>query len=247
MQKRGTSFPIFFPDSKDPEIVWDSLMDTGVTKSCMNYNTFMKLGNSNLRQHGTPTVTAADRGNLGAIGITTCKIRLGTEIIKQDFIVCTYLKRNLILGIDFAHSNCTGIEWTKEGTRIPTLRRKNVIEVTEDMLGIPVTARRNVTIPLRTGGIIHIEKNSAFDTNQVLTPHTLYFEEMPTVYPHEIVVPPIRKEDDKFMHVMHITNVGADKSWYIKKGDVVAFARSESEMVQYMDVLGPESEIKQNL
>ena len=70
---------------------------------------------------------------------------------------------------------------------------------------------------------------------------------MPTVYPDEIVVPPIRKEDDKFMHVMHITNVGADKSWYIKKGDIVAFARSELEMVQYMDVLGPEWEIKQNL
>ena len=82
--------------------------------------------------------------------------------------------------------------------------------------------------------------------NQVLTPHTPYFEEMPTMYPYEIVVPPIRK-DDKFMHVMHISNVGADKSWYIKKGDVVTFARPESETVQYMDVLGPEYEIKQNL
>ena len=70
---------------------------------------------------------------------------------------------------------------------------------------------------------------------------------MPTIYPHEIVVPPVKKEDDKFMLVMHIMNVGTDKSWYIKKGDVVAFARSESETVQYMDVLGPEREIKQNL
>ena len=159
----------------------------------------------------------------------------------------TYLKRNLTLGIDFAHSNCTGIEWMKEGTGILTLRRKNVIEVMEDKLGILVTAWRNLTIPLRTGGIFHIDINAVFDTNQILTPHTLYFEEMPTVYPHEIVVPPIRKEDDKFMHVMHITNVGADKSWYIKKGDVVAFAQSESETVRYMDVLGPEREIKQNL
>ena len=92
VQKRGTSFPIFFPDSKDPENMWDSLMDTGATRSCMNYNTFMKIGNGNLRQQGTPTVTVADRGNLGAIGITTCKILLGTETIKQDFIVCTYLK-----------------------------------------------------------------------------------------------------------------------------------------------------------
>ena len=235
MQKKGNSFPIFFPNSKDPEIVMDSLMDTGVTRSCMNYNTFMKLGKSNLRQHGTPTVTAADGGNLGAIGITTCKIHLGTEIIKQDFIVCTYLKQILILGIDFARSNCAGIEWMKEGTRILTLRRKNVIEVTEDELRIPITTRRNVTIPPRTGGIFHVDINATFDTNQVLTLHTPYFEEMPTVYPHEIVVPPIKKEDDKFMYVMHITNVGADKSWYIKKGDVVGFARPELETVQYMD------------
>ena len=92
VQKRGTSFPIFFLDSKDPETIWDSLMDTGATRSCINYNTFMKLGNGNLRKKGTPTVTAADGGNLGAIGITTCKIQLETEMKKQDFIVCTYLK-----------------------------------------------------------------------------------------------------------------------------------------------------------
>ena len=92
VQKRGISFPISFLDSKDPETIWDSLMDSGATRNCMNYNTFMKLGNGYLRQQGTPIVTAADGGNLRAIGITTCKIRLGTETIKQDFIVCTYLK-----------------------------------------------------------------------------------------------------------------------------------------------------------
>ena len=131
----------------------------------------------------------------------------------------------------------------KKGTRILTLRRKNIIEVTKDELGIPVTTRRNVTIPLRTGGIFHVDINA----NQVLTPHSPYFEEMPTIYPHKIVVSPVEKEDDKFMHVMHITNVGADKSWYIKKGDIVAFAHPESEAVQYMDVLGLECEIKQSL
>ena len=167
VQKRGTSFPIFFPDSKDPETIWDSLMDTGATRSCMNYSMFMKLGNGNLRQKGTPTVTVADGGNLGAIGITTCKIQLGTETIKQDFIVCTYLKRNLILRINFARLNCAGIEWTKEGMRILTLKGKNIIEVTEDELGIPVTAHRNTTIPPKTGGVFHIDVNTAFNTNQV--------------------------------------------------------------------------------
>ena len=182
-------------------------MDTGATRSCMNYNTFMKLRNGNLRQKGTPTVNVADGGNLGAIGITTYKIWLRTEMIKQDFIVCTYLKLNLILGIDFAHLNCAGIEWTKEGKRILTLRGKNVIEVTEDKLRLPVIACRNVTIPPRTGGVFHVDVNTIFSTNQILTPHTPYFEEMLMVYPHEIVIPPVQEENDKFMHVMHITNV----------------------------------------
>ena len=185
-------FLYFFLDSKDPETILDSLMDTGATRNCMNYNTFMKLGNGNLRQRGTPTVTVADGGNLGAIGITTCKICLGTEMIKQDFIVCTYIKQNVISGIDVTHLNCAGIEWTNEGTRILTLRGKNVIEVTEDELRIPVTPRRNVTIPPRTGGVFHVDINATFDTNQVLMPHTPYFEEMPMVYPHEIVIPLVR-------------------------------------------------------
>ena len=143
--------------------------------------------------------------------------------------------------------NCAGITWMKEGTRILMLRGKNIIEVTEDEHRIPVTACRNITIPLRTGGVFHVDINAAFDTNQVLMPHTQYFEEMLMVYPHEIVIPPVRGEEDKFMHIMHITNVGTDKSWYIKKGDIVAFARPESDAVQYMDVLGPECEIKQSL
>ena len=157
-------------------------MDMGATRSCMNYSMFMKLGNGNLRQKGTPTVTVADRGNLGAIGITTCKIWLGTQTIKQDLIVCTYLKRNLILRINFIHLNCAGIEWTKEGTRILTLKGKNIIEVTEDELGIPVTAHRNVTIQPRTGGVFLVDINAKFDTNQLLTPHSPYFEDMPRVY-----------------------------------------------------------------
>ena len=122
-----------------------------------------------------------------------------------------------------------------------------MIEVTEDELRIPVTACRNVTIPPRTGGVFHVDVNATFDTNQVLTLHSLYFEDMPTVYLHEIVMPPVQEESDKFMPVMHIMNVGTDKSWYIKKGDVVAFAQPKSDSVQYMDILGPERKIKQNL
>ena len=99
-----------------------------------------------------------------------------------------------------------------------------MIEVTEDELGIPVTTHRNVTIPPRTGGVFHIDVNTAFNTNLILMPHTPYLEDMPMVYPHEIVIPPVQEENDKFMHIMRIMNVRTDKAYYIKKGDVVAFA-----------------------
>ena len=66
-------------------------MDMGARRSCMNYSMFMKLGNGNLRQKGTPTVTVADRGNLGAIGMTTCKIQLGTQTVKQECVHSVYL------------------------------------------------------------------------------------------------------------------------------------------------------------
>ena len=122
-----------------------------------------------------------------------------------------------------------------------------MIKVTKDELRIPVTTHRNVTIPPRTGGVFHIDVNTVFNTNQVLMLHTLYFEDMLTVYPHEIVIPLVQEENDKFMHVMHITNVVTDKAWYITKGDVEAFAQPESTAVHYMDILGPECEIKQNL
>ena len=134
-------------------------------------------------------------------------------MVKQDSIVCTYLKQNLILGIHFTHLNCTSIEWTKEGTRILTLKGRTIIEVKEDELRIPVSVHKNIPIPLRTGGVIYIDVNARFDTNQVLIPHTPYFEEMPMVYPHEIVIPLVRNESDKFMHIIHITNVGTDESW----------------------------------
>ena len=104
-----------------------------------------------------------------------------------------------------------------------------------------------MTISPRTGGVFHVDINAKFDTNQVLMPHSPYFEDMPMVYPHEKVIPPVQEETDKFMHVMHIMNVGTDQLWYIKKGDVVAFAQLKSDSVQYMDILGPEREIKQNL
>ena len=67
-------------------------------RSCINYNTFRKL-NIQLTQREVPKVIGADGGDLGSMGTVQLTLRIGTS---KDFIVCRELKRNIILGVDFA-------------------------------------------------------------------------------------------------------------------------------------------------
>ena len=53
----------------------------------------------------------------------------------QNFIVCRELRRNIILGVDFAKRNCAGIQWTTNRTRVLSLNGIKAVEVEEDELG----------------------------------------------------------------------------------------------------------------
>ena len=114
--------------------------------SCINYNTFRKL-NEQLTQRQVPRVIGVDGGDLGSMGIVQLTLRIGTSKVTQDFIVCRELKRNIILSVDFAKSNCAGIQWTTNRTRVLSLHGIKAVEVEEDELGIPVTASYRVKIP----------------------------------------------------------------------------------------------------
>ena len=115
-------------------------------RSCINYNTFHKL-NTQLTQREVPKVIGADGGDLGSMGIVQLALRIGTSKVTQDFIVCRELRRNIILGVDFAKCNCAGIQWTTNRTRVLSLHGIKAVEVEEDELGIPVTASYHVKIP----------------------------------------------------------------------------------------------------
>ena len=114
-------------------------------RSCINYNTFRKL-NEQLTQCEVLKVIGADGGDLGSMGIVQLTIRIGTSKVTQDFIVCRELRRNIILGVDFAKRNCAGIQWTTNRTRVLSLHGIKAVEVEENELGIPVTASYHVKI-----------------------------------------------------------------------------------------------------
>ena len=120
-----------------------ALMDTGDMCSCINYNTFRKL-NIQLTQREVPKVMGADGGDLGSIGTVELMINIGANKVVQDFILCRELRRNIILGVDFAKRNCAGIQWTTNRTKVLSLNGVKAVEVKEDELGIPVTASYHV-------------------------------------------------------------------------------------------------------
>ena len=145
-QRRGTTFPLNI-ETRHKKFQFFASMDTGAMRSCINYNTFRKL-NIQLTHSEVPKVMGADGGDLGSMGIVELTLNIGTNKVAQDFIVCRELRRNIILGVDFAKRNCAGIQWTTNRTRVLSLNGVKAIEVEADELGIPVTALYHVRVPL---------------------------------------------------------------------------------------------------
>ena len=122
-------------------------------RSCMNYSTAYKLGKNHIKQFNTIQVIRADGSDLGAVGTLNCKISLGDVEVYQTFIVCRHLRRNIILGTNFAKENQAGVSWTSQGTRVLSVRGVARLEVEEGELGIPVTTKYHVKIPPRYSAV----------------------------------------------------------------------------------------------
>ena len=65
-----------------------------------------------------PKVIGADGADLGSMGSVELTLILGVNKVKEEFIVCRELQRNIILGVDFTKCNCAGIQRTTNRTRV---------------------------------------------------------------------------------------------------------------------------------
>ena len=166
-QRRGTMFPLNI-EAKNKNQIFFALLDMGAMRNCMNYSTFCKL-NVPLLQQDVLRVVGADGGDLGSMGVAELTLTLGTNKVKQRFIVCRELRRNIILSVDFAKQNCAGIQWTTSRTRILSLNGIKTIEVEEDELGIPVTASYHVRIPPRHNAVFEVNIHTELQGTQVIT------------------------------------------------------------------------------
>ena len=152
--------------------------------------------------------------------------------MKQEFIVCRELRRNIILGVDFAKRNCAGIEWTTSRTRILSLNGLKAVEVEEDELGIPVTASYHVRVPPRHNAVFEVNIHAEAEGTQVISRNKHLLEKHPNMYQHEIVIR--AEENSGNFQLMAITNLDQVKTLHLAKGEVIGFARPESPDVTYI-------------
>ena len=199
--------------------------------SCINYNTFRKL-NVQLTQHEVPKVMGADGGDLGSMGTVELTLNIGTNKVTQDFIICRELRRNIILGVDFAKRNCAGIQWTTNRTRVLSLNGVKAIEVEEDELGIPVTALYHVRVPPRHNAVFEVNIHAETQGTQVIMGNKHLLEKHPNMYQHEIAI--LAEENYGRFPLLAITNLDHAKTLHLAKGEVVDFAIPESSEVTYI-------------
>ena len=149
-------------------------------RSCINYNTFRKL-NVQLTQREVPKMIGADGGDLGSMGTVQLTLGIGSSKVTQNFIVCRELRRNIILGVDFAKRNCAGIQWTTNRTRVLSLNGIKAVEVEEDELGIPVTASYHVKIPPRHNAVFEVNIHAETEGTQIIKGNKHLLEKHPNM------------------------------------------------------------------
>ena len=200
-------------------------------RSCINYNIFRKL-NIQLTQQEVPKVIGADGGDLGSMGTVQLTLGIGSSKVIQNFIVCRELRRNIILGVDFAKRNCAGIQWTMNRTKGLSLNGIKAVEVEEDELGIPVTTSYHVKIPPRHNAVFEVNIHAETEGTQVIMGNKHLLEKHPNMYQHEIAM--MTEGNSGGFPLLAITNLDQVKTLHLAKGEVVGFARPESSEVTYI-------------
>ena len=230
-QKRGTSFPVAVQTNGHFEHCF-ALMDTGANRSCISYKMLLKIKKPKWSSKPIPRVCTADGSDLGSLGRIDLQLKLGDKEVIQDFVVCRQLKRDIILGADFGKNNCASVEWTTQRMRVLSLNGIPAIEVEENELGLPVTAAFHVKVPPRHNGVFQVNIHGDTNGTHIISANSQLLEKNPNVYQHEISI--ISDTDSQPFPLIAVTNLDFAKTLHIGKGEIVGFARPESEEVTYI-------------
>ena len=161
-----------------------------------------------------------------------CKVIIGDIEVEQTFIVCQHLRRNVILGTDFAKQNQAGVSRTRQGTRILSVKDVTRLEVEEDELGIPVTTKHHVKVPLRYSTVFEVNLHRSCEGTKIISANKQLMEMNPNVFQHKIS---IKAEGNSYFPLVAVTNLDHAKMLQLAKGEIVGFAHNEGVEMNYIE------------
>ena len=218
----------------------NTLFDTGATRSVMSADTFkiLKLKDKDLVTKNIPRVVGANGTSLGAIGEITCEIKIGKKECKQTFLVCQNLKRNLILGVDFAQKHAAGVHWTKRNSFVLTIDGEKVAKTNEKHQNTSVSLKRKTKLPPRSCAVVDVDINTSSTDKVQIIPDEYCLAKNPNMYMYTLYADLADRTQDSVTPFV-IVNLSTDQHLEFPKDHVVAFAqkdKSEGEIFQIEQV-----------
>ena len=138
----------------------------------------------------------------------------------------------MILGTDFAKNNQAGVSWTKQGTRILSIKGVARLEVEEDELGTPVTTKYHMKIPPRYSGVFEVNLHGTCEGTKIISANKQFMETNPNAFQHEISIKP---DGNNYFPLVAITNLDHAKVLHLAKGEIVGFAHEEEVEMNYIE------------
>ena len=99
-------------------------------------------------------------------------------------------------------------------------------------MGLPVTASFHVKVPLRHNGVFQVNIHSDTKGTHIISANNQFLEKNPNVYQHEISI--VSDDKNQPFPLVAVTNLDFAKTLHIGKGEIIGFARPESEGVVYI-------------
>ena len=106
------------------------------------------------------------------------------------------------------------------------------VEVEEDELGVPVTTKYHLKIPLRYSAVFEVNLHGNCEGTKIISVNKQFTEMNPNVFRHEISIKP---DGNKYFPVVAITNLDHAKMLHLAKGEIVGFAHEEEVEMNYIE------------
>ena len=221
--EQGTTFP-----TKVGATLFNALVDTGATRSCMSEAYYRTLQLNSIRSLSNTCVRSATGSNLSPLGIVNCTFELGKTVFTNDFIVCQNLTRPLIMGRDFLMRNHVRVRYSEDGKCILNCHQEELI-ATLDMASNPqLRTMTSLLLPGRTLAVIQVNSNLVLEqSGQIyeMEPNMMLSEKYPNVY----IMPMIHNVDTYLTERVPLVliNFSVDDISF-SKGEIMSFLQNQS-------------------